>query len=270
MKLRSRQPALFVSPFVREIWEMEGHGEEEHSFAFFADGNPGLFFLSSSSGIFLNPGNKQLAPLFLYGQTVKPIEISVKGSFKGFVVLLYPHAVKALYGLNARELTDSCLDVALLEKNYRLGITDLLLNTSATDDRIELISAYIFQLMQKIRGDVHEMIRYSVNHILQSQGRVPLQQIYQPLKISERTFERRFEQHVGVTPRLFSRICTFQAAYCQLKRNQYQRLSDVAFDNGYSDQSHFIRTFREFTGYSPLQFQRNDDTLITNPVSAAD
>jgi len=34
------------------------------------------------------------------------------------------------------------------------------------------------------------------------------------------------------------------------------KLSDVAYENGYADQSHFIRSFREFTGYTPSQYQQ--------------
>ncbi len=33
-------------------------------------------------------------------------------------------------------------------------------------------------------------------------------------------------------------------------------ISDIAYANGYADQSHFIRNFKKFTRLSPLEFQR--------------
>jgi AraC-like DNA-binding protein len=84
------------------------------------------------------------------------------------------------------------------------------------------------------------------------------------LNLSERGFQRRFNQHVGISPKLFSRVCKFQAALGQLKNNNYANLSDVAFDNGYADQSHFIRSFKEFAGFSPYQFQKRDRKIAEN------
>ena len=37
---------------------------------------------------------------------------------------------------------------------------------------------------------------------------------------------------------------------------KYQKLSDVAYDLNYSDQSHFIREFRQFSGFNPSKFKK--------------
>jgi len=36
------------------------------------------------------------------------------------------------------------------------------------------------------------------------------------------------------------------------------RLTDLAYDNEYYDQSHFIKDFKEFTGLSPKEFYGDD------------
>ena len=41
-----------------------------------------------------------------------------------------------------------------------------------------------------------------------------------------------------------------------LIRNQNNSLTDVAFECGFADQSHFIRTFKETTGWLPKKFQQ--------------
>ena len=267
MQQQNITPDNLLKPYVKEIWVFDGYPLENplYSFKFFADGCPGLFF-HRSLGMYLYPGNKKIAHLFLYGQTVKPIELTVDGPFRVIVFQFYPHVIKSLYGVNANELTHTCIDVNLLPVGVNISLTDHLLNTASTDKQVELMASHIKRMIQRHNVEMDSAIHFAVGQILQSNGRISLRALQRNLNVSERTFERRFEQYVGISPRLFARICSFQVALNQLKSNTYQRLSDIAFDNGYADQSHFIRTFKEFTGFSPLKFQKFSNELVSNPV----
>ncbi len=66
-----------------------------------------------------------------------------------------------------------------------------------------------------------------------------------------RQVERIFEDHVGLTPKLFSRIERLQSA---LRMSQQLPLPDwtaLAYSAGYFDQSHMVREFRLLTGETP-------------------
>jgi AraC-like DNA-binding protein len=81
-----------------------------------------------------------------------------------------------------------------------------------------------------------------------------LRSLQEELRTTERSFQRLFEAQIGVSPKVFSRICQFQPAFRQLSQGQFSKLSDIAYDNGYADQSHLIRAFREFTGLTPGEY----------------
>jgi len=93
-----------------------------------------------------------------------------------------------------------------------------------------------------------------VRQLMQAKTLTSLKDIRRQLNISERTFERRFADHVGIAPKLFARICQFRASLVQLEQQQFDKLTDIAIDNGYADQSHFIRSFSEFTGLTPSRY----------------
>ena len=77
------------------------------------------------------------------------------------------------------------------------------------------------------------------------------------LKLNERTFQRIFKKYVGVTASQYRRICQFHISFAQVRSGDFDKLSDVAYDNGFADQSHFIRSFKEFTQVTPNDYLRS-------------
>lgn len=61
---------------------------------------------------------------------------------------------------------------------------------------------------------------------------------------------------VGITPKQFTKIIQFQCSLNQLTDDDYLNLTDLAYEYGFADQSHFIRTFKHYTGKTPREFQR--------------
>ncbi len=68
--------------------------------------------------------------------------------------------------------------------------------------------------------------------------------------IGLRTLQRRFMEHVGVSPRQHLRWLRFERARQLLSRRDH-RSADIAMAAGYSDQAHFVREFRRFAGVTP-------------------
>jgi AraC-like DNA-binding protein len=65
-----------------------------------------------------------------------------------------------------------------------------------------------------------------------------------------RTLQRRFMEHVGVSPRQHLRWLRFERARQLLSRREHRSV-DIAMLAGYSDQAHFVREFRRFAGVTP-------------------
>jgi AraC-like DNA-binding protein len=68
---------------------------------------------------------------------------------------------------------------------------------------------------------------------------------------SHRRLIEIFRERVGLAPKLFARVLRFRKALARAAAPDAARWVDVAVAAGYSDQSHFQRDFREFSGVSP-------------------
>lgn len=248
-----------LNSYVKDIWTVQSDTLKTVSknFQFFADGSPGIMFQQADHDIYLNQNEKKLSSLFLYGQTVKPIEIAYRGSFRLIVIYLYPHVFKSIFGMEARELTDTCIDFELLPFTGVKDLAEQLSENIPIENQVQLLTHFLSGLIDKHNALVEKDLQYVTTHLTKAHGNVPLKTFQTDLKVSERTFERKFLQHVGVSPRLFARICRFQSALTQLRANNYLKLTDIAYESGFADQSHFIRTFKEFTGLTPREYLVN-------------
>lgn len=66
----------------------------------------------------------------------------------------------------------------------------------------------------------------------------------------ERRFVTLFDNIVGLTPKLYSRVQRLKRAVAQVAIGKAE-LAQIALDHGFYDQSHLTREFREFAGVTP-------------------
>lgn len=71
------------------------------------------------------------------------------------------------------------------------------------------------------------------------------------LGLGERQLERRFLARVGVTPKAWATLRRFERAVALARATPGTRLTNVALDAGYYNQSHFIRDVRRRAGQPP-------------------
>ncbi|WP_316839467.1 helix-turn-helix domain-containing protein [Pedobacter gandavensis] len=266
MNFQTFLPSEILKPFVRYFYTLEtkqGVQQDQKTLRTIADGCPGIIFQENSKGKLVRD-QKVLPSLFLFGQSTQPSEILLNGNFDMLGVCLQPNALNSLFGLNAHPLTDSCLELdELVELNQSL-LSERLHDVSSAIQKIEVLSQFMLTKIKARPSGKEAEMQFAMDKIMHSSGGTSLKVLQEELYLTERNFERKFKQYVGITPKLFSRICRFQSSLKQLNHHQFDKLSDLAYENNYADQSHFIRSFKEFTGLSPYQYQKRSTELAEN------
>lgn len=260
MHFRKIKPDENLNRFVRYFWMLKTDPDLSDSVTFriVADGCPGMIFQNGASRLsFSEHKNSYLPPLFLYGQSTKFGNLYSSGNLQVTGVQFHPHALKPVFGFNADEMTDEVLDIDLIES----GLADRLEQAKTIKDQAGILSSFILRQIER-HSYIDLLVQETIACIDNSIGNVSFKDLHQSLQLSERQFERRFKRNTGITPVLFSRIARFQSALYQIRYGQYQKLSDVAFDNHYSDQSHFIREFKEFSGFKPGSYHVSVKEII--------
>jgi AraC-like DNA-binding protein len=256
MNFKSVNPDKSISLFVKNILVFEeAEMNQKTVLPFFADGYPGLMFQETENGLFVSPHNKQMPLLFLYGQTIKPIELIIEGTYKLIIFQLYPFVLKSFFNVTAKEINDGCYDLQQLE-NVK-GTIKKLEGKSNCENRIEILSALLFNIFQSKKQMLDFQIRQAIQIIIDNKGQISIGKLCHIINITERTFERRFMKEVGISAKQFSNIIQFQFSLQQLTLKDFTKLTDIVYKNGYADQSHFIKVFKAFTGKTPKKFNNN-------------
>lgn len=257
MEFRKIAPPQPLLPYVRYFWTLDNRDETKayHAFTTIADGLPGLIFQQLTPDWAAKPDNGW--PIcYVYGQTVEPVNIFFPSGFHAVGVYFHPHALQSIFGLPAFEWTDRCIAMDVLDGKVGALLVEQLLNTSAADRQIGILADYLCQRIAANAAKLDAEALYAAKRLVSSGGRLALRELQRELRISERGFQRKFREAIGVSPKLFSRICQFQGAMQQFREGGSHRLTNLALAHGYADQPHFIRTFKAFVGCSPRYFTR--------------
>jgi len=250
MKVGHLTPNGPISAYVERILVIEDHQiTTPFSLPLFANGSPTLVFNSVRGTINKHPTTN----LTLFGQTILPEALTFTEDFSLIAYFFKPYSLSSIFGVTGNELTDKPLDLNLLAPKKTVRLQEQLLNAPSTKNRIALLDNYIRGLITAAQSDC-PVIKYATSKIAQNSSAEILSVVQKDLYITQRTFQRMFEKQVGVSPNLYRRICQFNSAFHQLNNKDFNKLSDLAFRNGYADQSHFIRSFKEFTNLTPNEY----------------
>lgn len=185
----------------------------------------------------------------LFGQSV-PVEEWNETTIAFF---FKPFSLATIFKLSAQDLKAKPIELNLWNAQKAMALNIQLYHSKSTQEKVEILSHFIFTQIESNKRDC-EMIRYATDTIMHNSNTDILSQLLENSHLAERTFQRIFKKYVGITANEYRRICQHYFAFSHLKSGHFEKLIDVAFTNGYFDQSHYIRSFKEFTNTTPNEY----------------
>lgn len=100
------------------------------------------------------------------------------------------------------------------------------------------------------------VVMHMVQQITNACGNVLVADMARELSYSTRHINRLFISALGYGPKSFCKYVRFQCALEEIEKMPGRNNSAFIQKTGYSDQAHFQREFKEFTGLTPKQYIR--------------
>lgn len=198
-------------------------------------------------------GNETISALTLFGKSIPAGSISVNANTTIIIYFFKPFVLASLFNIPAVKLMQSPVELSHWNAHKTNALKTQLVYSGSTKRKREVLdNLLILQLQQQ--QTACEIIQYATDEMMIHTAKHVLSDLLRKLHVNERTFQRLFKKYVGITAGQYRRICQFQLSFTQLRSKKFGKLTDIAYDNGFADQSHFIRSFKDFTQITPHDY----------------
>jgi AraC-like DNA-binding protein len=211
-----RRPLEELRPWVVAVWRSDHEGE---AVTVLPDGCADLIF---------DLDREQVS---VVGTMTRPLHVPAGANANLLGIRFRPGRISALLPVPIREITDATLPLRDVAR------------------RIDLHPDAVERELMPLLRDGERRVDAAVG--LMAGGVTSIDTIAARIGTTRQHLGRLFSQHVGVAPKTFARIIRFRHA---LRLGRHHAIADVAAQLGYSDQSHLIADFREFSGTTPVPF----------------
>jgi AraC-like DNA-binding protein len=191
--------------------------------------------------------------IVLFGNSVPSDEWNTEKNNPIIAIFFKPFALGPIFRLSAHDLKEKPIELHLWNAQKAMTLNIQLYHSNSTLEKVGILQHFILKQIEYNIRDC-QIIQKATDSIIQNSNAAIFPPLLRELNLSERTFQRIFKKYVGITANEYRRICQHYFAFSQLKGRHFEKLTDVAYANGYFDQSHFIRSFKEFTDTTPNEY----------------
>lgn len=256
MNYQTYEPSTLLAPLVKCFWSLEAPATPvPEKQVIVPDGCMELIIhYGDLYQQFRAGGSSLIQPRsFVFGQISDTLEIAPTGHTGMIAARFHPDGFTPLAAIPLADMENRAVDLTELFGEDGKLLEEEVLVAASTLERIQCMEAFLLARLNKLEV-IDRIVKSSVEILLDQAGQVRVEEIAERLKVQRRQLERKFSTAVGLSPKQLSKIVRLQATLKQLHQNPTLSLTELAYQNGYFDQSHFIKDFKNFTGMSPKKF----------------
>jgi AraC-like DNA-binding protein len=253
-----KEPRL--RPYIEYFWFLKADGPENSACPpiIYPEANFDLIFSFAAPTVWTARRQRRTlkGSFLLSGLRKEPLLIDCQAPVEYLAVRFRAPGLYPFLALPLEEMVAAqAVELELLPGGDWTELTEKLALITGIPGKIRLLERELLA-----RLDTEDVVRSwlltnALAKIQISQGALPVQQLHARLGVHPKQLEREFKKYLGVPPKFYSRIIRFTSLLDYLHRQKAEiAWAELAYTFGYVDQSHLIKEFLQFLGYSPEQY----------------
>jgi len=261
-------PHLILSPYLAKIYVFESSGRLPALDKKLIVPNANFkLTLTYRNGITAQVGANTFVQsenkLSLSGLIDSPVMLDPQNDAEtGTIIIEFnPLGAYRLFRLSYIEVKNQITELTDLVGNDAKELELRLADTDSVTLKLQLLQNFLIRWLEKTAPD--PIYDYCINRISDSKGLVTVAQLEKETGYSSRWLHTKFSEHLGTGPKNLSEIMRFKQFYQAYSTGADMRSLKEHIYHYYHDQSHFIRAFKRFTGFTPTDLQNSMNELAT-------
>lgn len=211
----------------------------------------------SETEFILNPN------AMVMGQRTKSYYIEPVGHVDTIAICFYPYGFANFINTSLENLVDQETPIEDLFNEIQANeLEQRIVQTTNTKERIEIIETFLLNKLNE-KTTIENIVKTTVETLMSTKGSMPINIIMKDDLSKRRQLERYFKKQIGISPKQLGKVIRLQATLQMLLSQQSETLTDIAYENEYFDQNHFIKDFKEFVGITPKEFLGNESMALS-------
>lgn len=196
--------------------------------------------------------NGSYTKAWISGMHKDHLSISAHENSEMFVVQFKAAGAYPFLNCQMDALNDSVLPAEKVFGDDVLALHEELLECDTPQDKFTLAEQWLsskYNEHKKAPEELHNVIQK-----LQTEPASNLQDIIKEFPNTQKHLIDLFKKYVGLTPKYYQRILRFNDILQRIQHKEKLSWADITYTCGFSDQSHFIKEFKHFSGFNPSEF----------------
>ncbi|QIL41554.1 AraC family transcriptional regulator [Pedobacter sp. HDW13] len=237
---------------IRCFWYNKRESVAAETFEVLPDGYAEIIFHFGNSCSTFQDGVLQPLPSpFMMGLLNQPITFHAQNCLEIIAIRCYPWTVFDLLGLPSAKQHLHVLEHPIAHLH---PILDTHIRNSRIEEAINEVEQYFIKAKSQIAAN--SLLFKAGIAMREAKGTLPVSQVAAAAHTTVRTLERKFKQSSGYTVKDVLGLMRFEQVRNHLWIHPDANLSGLAYQLGYTDQSHLSREFKHYSGTTPAAFAR--------------
>lgn len=197
------------------------------------------------------------------GQRTKSFNILPVGNVDTFAICFFPIGFANFVKTPLENLVDKETPIEeLFGRAEAEELEQQMLQAIDTQQRIDIIETFLLKKLNE-KNTISNIVKSTVDTLLKTNGTTPINVILKDDISKRRQLERHFKKQIGISPKQLGKAIRLQATLQLLLNKKSDTLTDIAYENEYFDQNHFIKDFKDFVGITPKEFLDNEHMTLS-------
>lgn len=171
----------------------------------------------------------------------------------GLQIIFQPGAIYQLTRYRSVEFTNEYIDAALVFGKEMELVNERLFHTNDYKEMIVIAESFVAGLARGASFKKHP-VDDAGRMMIEEEEHFFLNKFIRSACLSHRQLDRIFLERIGLLPKQFLQMSRFDKVFRMKNRFPEKDWLTIAIHCGYYDYQHMSKDYKEFTGYTPVQF----------------